>query len=425
MKLWNNRRLGRLMGLILLIATIWLLALSSAQVLTPGSEVITLSDGWTIRKNGEQLSTDSLLDANIGVINHQDVITISRTLEDYGIVNPCVSFYTSHTITDAYVGNMLVYSFGRDYLERKKTVPKKNNNSPLGKDPAGRDLTIIISGTRDGATSGLPSIVLGERGTIFSYEAIKMRYDLLVGLFLISLGLILMVLSPYMAIYHHNDLRLFFSGLLSLTLGIYNLAYYGLIELLCGNSLVNTVSEYSSLYNIPTALLGYLLCIYNGRLRKLFRTLFIVNVFVFLTVLILCVFSVSRISDFTALLHSMAISEGLLSIGIIIFDYIQKWRSAKKHTINSDFVFLLGVIIFMTLSIVDIFKYNYEKYVGLRGEGYATITGYTIGSLILVGSLLISYLLYIIYNANMDTMQSRITSLAFTDPLTGLANRAR
>ena len=121
----------------------------------------------------------------------------------------------------------------------------------------------------------------------------------------------------------------------------------------------------------------------------------------------------------------MAISEGLLSIGVIIFDYVRKWRASTKHTINSDFVFLLGVIIFMTLSIIDIFKYNYEKYVGLRGEGYATITGFTIGSLILVGSLLISYLLYIIYNANMDTMQSRITSLAFTDPLTGLANRAR
>lgn len=425
MKLWNNRRFSRILALALLVAAIWLLAESSTQVLSPGAEVISLTSGWNISKNGEQLPTDSLLDANIGVINHQDVIVITRTIEDYGIVTPCVSLYTSHTINDAYVDNVQVYSFGRDYFSRNKTVPKKNNYIPLGHDSVGKELKLIISGTRDGATSGLPNILVGERGTLFSYEVIRMRYDFLIGLFLIALGLILMVLSPYMAIYHHNDLRLFFSGLCSLLLGIYNLSYYGLIELMCNNSLINTISEYSSLYNIPTALLGYLICVYPGKLKKVFKILFAFNIMVFLTVLILCVFSVSRISDFTGLLHTMAISEGLLSIFVIFYDYVRKMRRTGKRSINSDVVFLIGILLFTFLSVCDILRYNYEKYLGKRGEGYATITGFTFGSLALVASLLISYLLYIIYNSNVDSMQSRIASLAFTDPLTGLANRAR
>ncbi|MBE5826953.1 MAG: diguanylate cyclase [Butyrivibrio sp.] len=425
MKLWNNRRYGRILALALLVAAIWLLAESSTQVLTPGDKVISLTSGWNISKNGEQLSTDSLLDANIGVINHQDVIVISRTIEDYGIVTPCVSLYTSHTINDAYIDNKLVYSFGRDYFSRNKTVPKKNNYIPLGYDCVGKELKLIISGTRDGATSGLPSILLGERGTLFSYEIIRMRYNLLIGLFLIALGLILMVLSPYMVIYHHNDLRLFFSGLCSLLLGIYCLSYYGLIELMCNNSLINTISEYSSLYNIPTVLLGYLICVYPGKLKKVFKILFAFNLVVFMSVLLLCLFSVSRISDFTGLLHTMAISEGLLSIFVILYDYIRKVHKTGRHSINSDIVFLIGILLFTFLSVCDIVKYNYEKYIGLRGERYATITGFTFGSLALVASLLISYLLYIIYNSNVDSMQSRIASLAFTDPLTGLANRTR
>ena len=425
MKLWNNRRYGRIASLVLLLAAVLLLAHSSSQVLTPGAEVVDLPTGWTISKNGEQLSTDSLLDANIGVINHQDIIIVTRSLTDYGLKSPCVSLHTSHTITDAYLNNILVYSFGRDYFSAGKTVPKKYNYVPLGDDYAGKELKLIISGTRDGATSGLPRILLGERGTLLSYEVIRMRYNLLVGLFLIALGLMLMVLSPYMAIYHSNDLRLFFCGLLSLLLGIYTLSYYGLIELLCGNANINTISEYSSLYNIPTALLGYLLCAYQGKLRKLFLGLFALNVVVFLTVFFLCVSSVSRISDFTALLHTMALTEGALSIIIMFTDYIRKRRESSKHVINSDLVFLIGVSAFTVLSVVDILRYNYEKYLGVRGEGYATITGFTIGSLAFVASLLISYLLYIIYNANMDSMSSRIASLAYTDPLTGLANRAR
>ena len=387
MKLWNNRRYGRIASLVLLLAAVLLLAYSSSQVLTPGAEVVDLTEGWTITKNGDHLSTDSLLDADIGVINHQDVITVSRTLDDYGLKSPCVSLHTSHTITDAYINNSLVYSFGRDYFSANKTVPKKYNYVPLGDDYAGKELKLIISGTRDGSASGIPKIQLGERGTLLSYEVIRMRYNLLVGLFLIALGLILMILSPYMAIYHSNDLRLFFCGLVSLLLGIYTLSYYGLIELLCGNCNINTISEYSSLYNIPTALLGYLLCAY--------------------------------------LVHTMALTEGALSIIIMLVDYIRKVKTASKHLIYSDLVFLLGVMLFTILSVVDILRYNYEKYFGQRGEGYATITGFTIGSLAFVASLLISYLLYIIYNANMDSMSSRIASLAFTDPLTGLSNRAR
>ena len=425
MKLWNNRRLGRALALILLIATAIALAYSSSLVLSPPSEVYNLSDGWQISKNGEILPTDSLLDANVGVINHQDVLVLTRTLDDYDILAPCVSFYTSHTIVDAYLDNSIVYTFGREYLSRNKTVPKKTNYVPLGEDYIGKELKLIISGTRNGASSGLPIIILGERNAILSSVVIRMKYDLLVGLFLIALGLILMVLSPYMVIYHNNDLRLFFSGLLSLLLGIYNLSYYGLIELLNGNSNINTISEYSSFYNIPTALLGYMVCIFPGRLKKLFKALFAVNVAVFLTVLVLCVFSVSRISDFTALLHTMAAVESILSLIVLIIDYVKKERHQTKHVINADLVFIIGTGIFMLLSLVDMCKYNYEKYIGRRGESYSTITGFTFGSLAFVASLLISYLLYIIYNANMDSMQSRIASLAYTDPLTGLSNRAR
>ena len=52
-------------------------------------------------------------------------------------------------------------------------------------------------------------------------------------------------------------------------------------------------------------------------------------------------------------------------------------------------------------------------------------TGFTFGALLFVSCLIISYLFYSIYNNNYASMKRQMVDLAYTDPLTGLANRAR
>jgi diguanylate cyclase (GGDEF)-like protein len=79
----------------------------------------------------------------------------------------------------------------------------------------------------------------------------------------------------------------------------------------------------------------------------------------------------------------------------------------------------------MIASLIDIVIYNYNKYFSAAGETNSNITITTIGALIFVSCLLISYLYYNIYSSNFETMQSHIVNLAYTDALTGLANRAR
>ncbi|WP_034445022.1 GGDEF domain-containing protein [Butyrivibrio sp. AE2032] len=426
MKLWNYQRLNRIIAAFILLSALAVVALFfSKNYLQPNFAIYDLNEGWDISLNGVKQSSTSLLDSNVGVIGAGDVITISRTIPDFGLDSPCVCTTSIHAMIDAYLDDTLIYSFGRDYLFAEKTVPKKTNYFPLGQDYAGKKLTIVLSGSRRDTFTGVSPVTVGERNDLLSSQIIKNRYNILAGMFLIILGQVLMVLSPYMIVYHNNDYRLFFSGLVSLLFGIYTYSFYGLIDFICDNPNVNTICEYSSLYNIPTAILGYLMSVYHGKLKKVFRLLFCGNIGVFLTVFFLCVMGKYRIFEFTVLLHGMAMSEAVFSTIVIVTDEFKKRKEKGHWVFTSGNVFSIGLISFMALSLVDIVRYNYAKYFGSGGEPASTIDGFVLGSIFLVSSLLISYILYIIYNSDLDSMQNKIASLAYTDPLTGLANRAR
>ncbi len=425
MKLWNFFRLDKVFALLIITALSFFFIYITGQGLRPAGDVFTLDDGWNISYNGVSLDTASISSADIGVVRKNDVITLRRTLEDLGLSRPCATMYTVHAIVDVYLDGNEIYSFGHSYLESDKTVPKRFHYFPLGNNYVGKELTIVLSGAGDYSFSGIPAVTVGERGSLFQSRIIDMRIETLMGCFLVALGLILMVLSPYLVVYHNNDMRLFFSGLISILLGLYTFAYYGLTDMIFGSADLNFVCEYSSVYNIPTAILGYLMSVNTGRIKKLFRILFVTNICVFCLLFVLTVIGSERITSFSMLLHLLATMEGVVAIINIIYDFAVRIRSKEKNLLTSDSVFSIGLLLFMMLALYDIFRFYYVKFYLRKSSDNFGVRGFSIGALIFVSGLLISYLLYIIYNANMETMQTRIVSLAYTDPLTGLANRAR
>ncbi len=425
MKLWSSRRYDKILAVLVLVAVLCISVFFIDGLFMPARKYFTMNEGWTVTLNGVPVESTTLQKTDVGVVNSGDTIVMTRTLPDFEIYNPGVSLYSIHAVVEAYLGGELVYAYGHELYENQKSVPKHFNFFPLGNEYQGKELKLIIIGSRKHSFSGLSAIVAADRETLFSAQLSQMHRNIVVGAFLLVLGLILMVLSPYMILYHNNDFRLFFSGMISLCLGLYAYCYYGIIDLFCNNSVLNMVCEYSSLYNIPTAILGYLTSVYRGKLKAIFRALFIINICVFSTVFIMCVFFAGRIYEYTPVLHILAGTEGVFAVGSLIWTFVNAYKDEDIPLVTSDNIFGLGLLIFMVLSMVDIFKYNYLKFMDTSNANYATINGFLLGSVVLVAGLLVSYMLYIIYNANLDTMQSRISSLAYTDPLTGLANRAR
>ena len=385
----------------------------------------TLNDGWTMECEGQTTENVDITVADVGRVDDQDVVQISRILNDIGLDNPCLSFYSKHAITDVFLDDELIYSFGQNFIEMKRTVPNKHHHVSLGNSYAGKTLRIRFTGSRKASFTNLYSVYLGVRSDILTKEIGEAWVAILIGFFLFTLGIVLIILSPYLFIYHNNDLRIFFSGLISMMLAVYIMAFNGVFDILINNAFLNTILEYVSLYNIPTVIVGYLMSTYTGKERTIFHVMFFVNVVLFAGTLILFAFHIARISDLTIFLHFACAIEGIWAILIIIHSYLLNRKDMSAHAYSSDNLFVIGLIIFMILSIIDIIRYNLQKYVAGRGQQRSSLLGFTLGALIFVTCLLLSYFFYTIYSSNMASMQSRIMSLAYTDTLTGLSNRAR
>ncbi|WP_026517673.1 GGDEF domain-containing protein [Butyrivibrio sp. MC2021] len=386
---------------------------------------LTLSDGWTITRTDGTTYTAPLTNSGLGMVNEGETVSISRTLEKFDFEHPCVSYFSIRAVVNIYLDQELIYSFGQDYYDTNTTVPKKINVAPLGDDYEGKTLKIQLTGTMKAAFSGLSPVSIGTRADLMTQRSLHIRVSFFTGIFLFTLGIIFIILSPYLFFYHNHDTRLLFSGLIALTLGLYILSFYLIIDGLVDNPLLNIICDYGSLYNIPTAFMGYLMSVHTGKAKKIFTGLFIFDVFLFLSSVVLHILHVRRFAAYTIILHVFTVAESILVVFLLIHFYLKSRHDSEQKNMSSDNIFLVGIVLFALLSLYDIINYNYLTYFSSKGEVYAELNGITIGSLILISCLLVSYLFFNIYSTNYDSLQSRISNLAYTDPLTGLANRAR
>ncbi len=412
---------------ILLFFLLYLIFITYSPVffLTQDAAITNLSDDWQIEVNGNLHDSHSLSEADTGVIDESDVVILSHTIPDINYTDACISFFSSHAIVDVYLDDELVYTFGRDLYEKELTVPKLYNNVPLGNDYQNKQIKIIMTGSQPASFSGLYDVYMGERSDIYSLRLQDHKVLISLGIFLFTLGIILIVLSPFLFFYHDRDSRLFFSGLLSFLLGTYILAYFGIITMLIGKATLNTIAEYASLYNIPTAISGYFISVVSGKRQKIMNGIFALNIFLFLASIVLEFTNIYKFTNFSLQLHFIALAESILSVILLVNEFRERRNSVDKGIYLADVIFLSGLIIFMILSIIDMVIYNYNKYFNSRGVSNSKLYGFSFGALIFVSSLMISYLYYNIYSNNYEFKNSKISSLAFTDPLTGLSNRAR
>ena len=426
MKYWKlPKYIVLLITLSIVVLIIIAISYSSSEIKRDPKTIRLINDSWTIELDGRTLENVDITTADIGVIDELDTVVLSRTLEDAGLDNPCLAFSTIHAVTDVNLDDELIYTFAHDYYDNKSSVPKKHHHISLGNSYQGKTLTIKLMGGRNDAFSGLSSVHVGSRSDILSKELLDAIVPLITGLFLFTLGILLIVLSPYLFIFHNRDLRIFFSGLTSLVLAVYIMGFYAIFDIFINNAMINTVLEFAALYNIPTVVLGYLMSAFSGRVKKIFTGMFIFDVFLFLTSIVLHFTKLARFSDFTIVLHVVAASECVFAIIIIIRNYLKQKNDGPTHAYSSDNAFMVGLITFMLLSILDIVRYNFNKYRPGTGEAHIALTGFTFGALVYVTSLLLSYFYYNINSSNMNSMQSKIKSIAYTDALTGLSNRAR
>ncbi len=414
-------------SLAILIMSSTIYFLGSAKISTPNRyPLVQLEEGWTITHASEVIKTDNLSSTSVGVVNNGETITLSTTLPSQGITPAIIEYRSILSTTDVYIDGFKIYSFGYDYLEKGEMLPKKMHFVPLPDDYHGRTLEITMTATEDNAFSGIATIYFGNYNDIAKHLLQKERIALVIGIYLAIFGLILFILSPFLIFSARHDFSITFEGLISVMLGIYILSYHDLLWYVSDRPSFCTFVEYFSLFMIPAAITGFIIAADQIPSKKLGTVLAICNVLFALVTSALHFLNLAHICHFVQGLHLIAMVEGVFVSISLIISFVRSTKTADefKERNHSTHMLIMGMVIFLSCSIVDIIKFNVMKF-GSVGESGASISFLTVGAFIFTICLILSYFFHSIEFIRATSTQQQLEGLAYTDALTGLSNRAK
>ncbi|SFC20022.1 GGDEF domain-containing protein [Butyrivibrio sp. YAB3001] len=388
--------------------------------------LVQLDDGWTITHVGYTYTPASLPETNIGIANKGDVITLSRTLDDYDLDPATIHFRSILSTVDIYLDDSLIYTFGHDYVEKGSMLPKFQHFVNLPLDYPGKEIRIVITATENNAFSGLSPVIVGNKEDISRSKAQNGRLSIVIGVFLDMFGFMLLVLSPFLLFASAHDSSIVYSGLISILMGTYILCFNDLFFLFSDIPSFYTFLEYFCLYMIPGGILLFLAAAKQVLGKKVTIAIGVINfIFAFATA-ILHVTNVVHICHFVTALHIISITEGIYVVVSLIVSTLHR----RKHPDDfytksmSTNVLLVGLLLLLVFSIIDIVKFNVLKFFE-AGEVNTNINFMTIGAFLFIICLVLNYFFHCIEYISATNTKHQLEGLAYNDSLTGLYNRSK
>ena len=389
-------------------------------------EIVQLDSGWTVNYGQNTYHPDVLSETVMSVANSGDVIIATTHLPDITINPAVLHFRTILSTVDVYLDGKVIYSFGHDYLEKGRMLPKFHHFIPLPKDYAEREIKIVITATENNAFSGLSPVEIGNEEDIGRHFAQDARLSLAVGVFLVMIGFVLIILAPIFIFSGNHDFSIIFSGEISMLLGMYILCFNDLFWLFSDDPSFYTFIEYLALFNIPAALIGFFTAAKQIPHKTIGIVIWIVNIgFVLITAFLHAINAV-HICHFVTPLHVIALTEGFYIIPALIISDAKKYRGPNHFfkTSRSTAMLIIGLIFFVGCSVIDIIKFNILKFVSV-GEINTDINFMTVGAFIFILCLIMNYFYHCIEFISETNIQHKLEGLAYSDSLTSLANRSK
>ncbi len=429
MNLTVKIRTALLSVLAVTLVTIFLLILGTHRFDTPlQSTIVQLKSGWTICHGEEMWQPEDITQTSIGIMDKGDILIIKTTLPDINIYPAAIAFRSILSTVEVYLDGELVHSFGQKYAAKGKMIPKNENFVPLPENFAGKELTIKFTSGEKNAFSSLYPIELGIYNDIKMSMVQGKRLPTVIGVYLCHIGFLLLILSPFLAFSRLHDFSIIFSGLTSLLIGIYILSFNNVFWYLADNPPFYTFAEYFTLYLIPAAIMGFMVVTGQSGSRRIGIALLTIDLIFGLGTALLNLANIVHLCYFVSWLHIIGLVEGIYVIGSLI---LTAWKTTQDNSndissarIISTRILIAGLAFFVLCAIVDIVAYNVFKFISI-GDSQIEITFTTVGALVFVMSLLLNFFFHCIEFINESTIKVQLEGLAYSDTLTGIANRAR
>ncbi len=256
----NSTIKNKIISLILFILVVSCILIMLFYNYKLNTDMITLERNWTVYKNGilqNDQPNDKLIKYVLPKMSVGDEITLSYKLNKYDIKNPKIVFDTWHCITEVYLHNQKLYSWGEQLYENNHMLGNKRHFIELPDLYEGKVLSIKLKATENDAMKQFYSVLVTEFGNNLNFWFNRSLALTLSALLIIIIGLIIFVFSYLMLFKTNKFLSAIMLGITFQLMGIYFLCRSNIIQLIIPDPLIYNQIEFLSLYMLPLPLISY------------------------------------------------------------------------------------------------------------------------------------------------------------------------
>ena len=379
-----------------------------------------LDSGWDVIINDSIYENVTLSTFRIPEsLKKGDTVILKTNLpEQLDSDSESVTFQAILTTLEARIDGNSIYSYGEEAYE-KGFVGSGYHFIQLPQGSEGKEITFILKPAESGAFTNItvPTVTPVKYTTTAFADKNLMNIFVCISLFM--LGVIMTIVGAITYLFESNVKSLIVIGLLTTVAGVWSSCNTKIIQIFSIDLEMCTAIEYLSLYVAPVPLVILIIMVMRDDTPWKKKLLYgVLAVLVFFDVL-------STILHFTGIAHfptTLAIFHFLGFATIIILAIAG--HSKFSNMDRSERVLTVAIVVLCVFAGLDILRFNYSKYMWPENE-MLTNSILPLGMLVFVVLLVGSYIFYI-YDVVQDSAEDRaLAQMAYTDPLTGLYNRAK
>lgn len=381
------------------------------------SEKSLLEKGWNICINDEEYEDVDISSFMFENLSIGDKITMAITVpNDWDYKLPSLTMYIRQTAITVLIDGEQIYEYGWQRIENNKTVGCGYQFIDFSEDYRGKNLTIEMEVGEDSPFTKLDPIFIGESQNALKQIAIDNRLPLIIGSFLVVIGVIICIVSVLAVLVSRKYMKILFLAAFSICIGIWTLCYYDLFSLFAMPIYKVSLMEYMTLYMMPIPLTAYMYWhtkeINSKRIMRVYQVFFLIQ----------CIFSATLIGLHTFdIVHgaaSLPYFQGILLIWAVLCVYIL-YRNLKVNNGHTK-VFFMGMFFVLLGVVSDMLNYSVQRY---TGQPIFNIKGMSsLGIITFLIFLLFDLYCEIVNKMMEDKEKKMLIERAYTDDLTGLSN---
>lgn len=379
-----------------------------------------LNEGWLVEINGESHPRSAISTLVFPLANRGDSFVLETTLPDRVIENPILVFFNVHSTILVELDGEEIYHYGQEFYEAGKLAGYGYQYINLPEDYEGRTLCIRLTVSEDAAFSSFDMPKLYDANWYVRDYLKENRIPLIINLFLTVFGICMIGVALVFIISMRSFqwLKLLWMALFSIGIGLWSLCSYNLTFLFYDDLRLKVFSEFGLLYLLPISVFAYFYeeaMQAGGRIRKnVYRAILALQILFTLTAYGLQLTGICRFPKLLRVQH--------LIMGLMVVYLIWMFISDIRHKRLKNYVLFTGVVIMVLFATVDLLRFNVEKYISMA-SGRRYIGVFSIGVMIFIAAMLIDFSRNVTRALYDAARGEALEKLAYTDALTGLANR--